>query len=455
MNKNTHKRERQHSFQNRPGLRSASFFVSLTLALTFTTSSRVGAQDQKQEKKLTQRHQTNQKSQVVSSRILRAGEYVPDEILVMPRAGLDQEDLNESLAAINGKIKETISNGTLTTYVIHVDAKQMSSSFYKLQKDKNFDVVQCNLLCKMQSAPFPQGPPNDPEYSQQYALPLLQIPQAWAQAGNGYGVTLGIIDSGVNGQETELYGRVEAGYNAITGKPANTDSSPIGHGTAVATLMAASTNNDSLGAAPAFGVAIYPTDVFNGKKTAKESDVIKAYVWLESTGIRLINLSINDPLPNTFNNQNAHPALWKYFKDFWNNHNGMTVNATGNDGGLDSSPLSKYLIVVSAIDSNSDPASISDYGPGISFAAPGVNVGTGDFKNKFTLYSGTSYACPFVTGIIAEAIANNQNKTNEQIYSALTTSITKPPNISKPYPLSYYYGYGIPNAGLLLKNLTP
>jgi subtilisin family serine protease len=283
----------------------------------------------------------------------------------------------------------------------------------------------------------------------------MHIPQAWALAGNGYGVTLGIIDSGVDGQETELYGRIEAGYNAITGKPANTDSSPTGHGTAVASLMAASTNNDSLGASPAFGVAIYPTDVFNGKKTAKESDVIKAYTWLENTGIRLINLSINDPLPNTFNNQNAHPALWKYFIDFWNNHNGLTVNSAGNDGGLDTSPLSKYLIVVSAIDANSDPASFSDYGPGISFAAPGVSVGTGDFKNKFTSYTGTSYACPFVTGIIAEAIANNQNKTNDEIYAALKKSVINPPNISEPHPLSYYYGYGIPNAQLLLQNLMP
>jgi subtilisin family serine protease len=422
--------------------------ISLLSSALFATQniSAQAAPSRSSFAKVTRTNTEQMKKSIVPSRILKPGEYVADEILVMPKAGLEKDDLDASLSAVNGQIKETISNGTLTTYVVHVAANELSTSFYKLKNDKNFEIVQCNLFCKAQSAPFPQGPPNDPEYSQQYALPLMHIPQAWALAGNGYGVTLGIIDSGVNGQETELYGRVEAGYNAITGKPANTDSSPIGHGTAVASLMAASTNNDSLGAAPAFGVAIYPTDVFNGKKTAKESDVIKAYAWLENTGIRLINISINDDLPNTFNNQNAHPALWKYFKDFWNNKNGMTVNSTGNDGGLDQSPLSKYLIVVSAIESNSDPASFSDYGPGISFAAPGVNVGTGDVNNKFTNYTGASYAAPFVTGIIAEAIANNQNKTNEQI---------APPSLKLPYPLSYYYGYGIPNAQLLLQNLMP
>ena len=427
--------------------------ISVLSTLSFTTRN-CSAQAAPLKTSVTS-HATRLQKSIMPYRILKPGEYVADEILVMPRAGLETEDLNASLSAVDGKITETISNGTLTTYVVQVKPSALSTSFYKLKNDKNFEVVQCNLFCKAQSAPFPQGPPDDPEYSQQYALPLMHIPQAWALAGNGYGVTLGIIDSGVNGQETELYGRVEAGYNAITGKAANTDSSPIGHGTAVATLMAASTNNDSLGAAPAFGVAIYPTDVFNGKKTAKESDVIKAYTWLENTGIRLINISINDALPNTFNNQNAHPALWKYFKDFWNNKNGMTVNATGNDGELDQSPLSKYLIVVSAIDSNSDPASFSDYGPGISFAAPGVSVGTGDVKNKFTNYTGTSYAAPFVTGIIAEAIANNQNKTNEEIYTAMQHSIVAPPNVTEPYPVSYYYGYGIPNAQLLLQNLMP
>jgi subtilisin family serine protease len=133
----------------------------------------------------------------------------------------------------------------------------------------------------------------------------------------------------------------------------------------------------------------------------------------------------------------------------------MTINCVGNEGQLDNSPLSKYLICVAAIDSNSDPASFSNFGPGVSFAAPGVNVGTGDTKNKFTYYSGTSYACPLVAGIVAEAIANNYNQTNQQIYNQLIKSVTTPPQVKEPYPSSYYYGYGIPNAGLLLKNLMP
>jgi hypothetical protein len=386
---------------------------------------------------------------------LSPNEYVPDEILVMPRAELEKEDLDQSLLAVHGRIKETISNGNLTTYVVQVDKGTLSNSFYKLRKDKNFDVVQCNLLCQMQSAPFPQGPPNDPEFSQQYALPLLQVPKAWALAGNGYGATLGIIDSGVDGAETELNGRLWAGYNVITGGPANKDTSSIGHGTAVATLMAAATNNDSLGAAPAFGVAIIPTDVFNGAAKAKESDVIKAYTYLEGLGIRLINLSINDPLPNSFNNQNAHPALWKYFEDFWNRKNGLTVNSTGNEGKLDTTPRSKYLIVVSAIDANSERYTGSNFGPGISFASPGVNVGTGDVKNTFSAYTGTSYACPFVTGILAEAVANFPNKTNQQIYDAMAATVTSPPQLPGKFPSSYYYGYGIPNAYQLLKSLMP
>jgi subtilisin family serine protease len=384
---------------------------------------------------------------------LTPNEYVQDEILVMPRGGLEQDDLDESLDAVHGQIKETISNGSLTTYVVHVDKTEFSTAFYKLLKDKNFEVVQCNLLCKMQSAPFPQGPPNDPDYPQQYHLPLLQIPAAWKLSGSGAGATVGIIDSGVDGQETDLIGRVESGLNVITGKPANKDTSTTGHGTAVASLMSASTNNDALGAAPGYGMAIIPTDVFNGGTTATESNVIKAYTYLEGQGIQLICLSINDPLPNSFNNQNAHPALWKYFKDFWNNHNGFTVNSTGNDGKLDTSPRTKYLIVVSAIDANSEPASFTNFGPGISFAAPGVNVGTGDTKNKFSFYSGTSYAAPLVAGIIGEALANNPELTNQQIYTALTTAVTKPPSVQEPYPSSYYYGFGINNAGLLLQSL--
>ena len=46
---------------------------------------------------------------------MRPDEYVQDEILLMPRQGLEQEDLDQSLEAAHGQIKETISNGTLTT----------------------------------------------------------------------------------------------------------------------------------------------------------------------------------------------------------------------------------------------------------------------------------------------------------------------------------------------------
>jgi thermitase len=432
---------------------AGTILAAFTASFLLFAHSAVAAPAARIEPKASSARTASAAKQTPPVRFLQPGEYVPDEILVMPRSGLDEDALNESLEAVHGKIKEIISNGTLTTYVVEVDKSDFSKSFYKLRADKNFDVVQCNLISRMQALPFPEGPPNDPSYPQQYHLPLLQIPQAWALAGNGGGIAVGIIDSGVDSQEPDLYGRVIAGYNVITGGPANTDTSKNGHGTAVATLMAAGTNNGVLGASPAFNIAIYPTDVFNGAKNTTDSKIIKAYTWLENLNVRLINISLNDTLPNSLNNQNAHPALWKYFKDFWTNRNGFTVNSTGNESTLDNSPLSKYLIVTSAIDSTSEPASFSNYGPGISFASPGVNVGTGSVKNKFTYYSGTSYACPLVTGVIAQALANNLNKSNELIYSALIKTVTTPPKGSRKYPDSYYYGYGIPSAYQLLETL--
>jgi subtilisin family serine protease len=385
-------------------------------------------------------------------RYLRPGEYVPDEIIVMPRKGLDPDDLDQSLENIHGHIKKTISDGTLVTYVVQVDKKEFSSAFYALKKDQNFNVVQCNLIARQQSAQFPEGPPNDPDYSQQYHIGLCNINKGWQDYGTGYGVTVGIIDSGVNGEQTDLTGRVESGLNVITRGPANHDTSSTGHGTAVATLMAAGTNNDILGTAPGFGVAIVPTDVFNGSQTTTDSDVIAAYAYLETQNVRLINLSINNAAPNSYNNQSAHPALWTYFRNFWTNHNGMTINSTPDNGALDSSPRSQYLIVVSAIDSSSHPAIFSDFGPGISFAAPGVSVGTSGKSSTFGFYSGTSFACPLLTGVIAMVMGNYPQFSNQQIYNKLITAVTQPPQLHEPYPLSYYYGYGIINADKLMKD---
>ncbi|MGO4776711.1 S8 family serine peptidase, partial [Lysobacter sp. 2RAB21] len=177
--------------------------------------------------------------------------------------------------------------------------------------------------------------PNDPLYPQQWhyyqATGGLNLPPAWDIA-NGSGVTVAVIDSGIY-SHTDLNANVLPGYDFISsvtglpdadcstmgmslgcgapedgdGRDANPDdSAKIGHGTHVAGIVGALTNNGTGVAGVAYGAKILPIRVLGKQKAGTESDIFDAIVWASGGSVagvpananpaKVINLSLGAPL---------------------------------------------------------------------------------------------------------------------------------------------------------------
>ncbi len=101
---------------------------------------------------------------------------------------------------------------------------------------------------------------NDPDFGSQWHLPTMGAPSAW-QLSDGEGVTVAVLDTGVNANHPDLSGQVLQGWNTVSN---NTDTSDIhNHGTWVAGVIAAKANNATGGASVAPGAKILPIRITN------------------------------------------------------------------------------------------------------------------------------------------------------------------------------------------------
>ncbi|MFL6077921.1 MAG: S8 family serine peptidase [Mycobacteriales bacterium] len=240
---------------------------------------------------------------------------------------------------------------------------------------------------------------------------LVQIgaPQAWQAGLSGDGVTVAVLDTGVDTTHPDLAGRV-ADSETFTDEPA-TDTS--GHGTHVASLLAGS--GAAAGGARrgvAYASHLISGKVLDGNGEGYASWVIAGMQWAVAQGARVVNLSLGAPDyggPNPVReaveslsaSSNTLFVVAAGNKDFFNS----SVNAPGT---------APSALTVGAVDSADHLADFSTQGPtpanGLKpdITAPGVAItgaraaGTGSpTGGAYTQYSGTSQATPQVAGAAA------------------------------------------------------
>ncbi|HEY9788151.1 MAG TPA: S8 family serine peptidase [Candidatus Obscuribacterales bacterium] len=395
----------------------------------------------------------------------------PETLLVMPKPGVTQQQVEDALKPYNAKIVRTLSGGSLTTYVIDTcecggTLDQMKSTLQSLSVFQN---VQKDYKCaKTQGVglwhrffwggffnrpPFPPPPlmaPNDPAYPSQYELRKLRIRGAWLVGAKGQNQTIAVLDTGCN-RVSELGGdKLLAGFNAyqfvIDGQMLpgdhDTDPEPLGHGTAVATTLAAHTNNSTGTASPAYESKIYPVIISDPTGTAYDSTIIVGILLAQQEGIRLVNLSFQAPPPNTFANQTDHAILHAYMKQYHDSYNGLVFNCAGNDSYVDPNPRTNYLIMVSASDRLDQISFFSNTGTPLWFAAPGVSTQCTDKSGNTVFVNGTSFSSPLTCAVAAQVLSRFPNLTNDQLTARMARTARR---FIRGYTPSKY-GHGVPNA---------
>ncbi len=344
-------------------------------------------------------------------------EWAEGRILVQPRAGLSEEKLAHILQQSNGKAKGKL--GTLNIHVVEVPPQAEQAVARALSRNPHIQFAEVDGLA---TANFT---PNDPTYPSQWHLPKIQAPQAW-DSTQGQGVILAVLDTGIDPNHPDLADQLVNGWNVVSNNANTADWH--GHGTSVAGVAAAATNNGLTVAGVAGQVSLMPMRI-NNSSGAYWSDMAAALNWAADHGARVANLSFG-PL-----NNNTVTTAANYFRS----KGGIVVTSASNDGtnpGISENPA---LVVVSATNQSDVRTSWSNYGDYVDVAAPGIDIYTTRNGGGTTIGWGTSYSAPLTAGVVALIMAQNPDLTPNEVEAVLEDS-------ADDIGSSLYYGAGRVNA---------
>lgn len=252
--------------------------------------------------------------------------------------------------------------------------------------------------------------PNDPRYPV-WHLTKVQASTAWSYTTGSSGVIIAVLDTGVDSTHPDLSGKIVPGWNMYDN---NSNTSDVtGHGTGVAGIAAASSNNGIGIASVAWGCRIMPVRVTTSSGMATDSMIANGLTWASDRGARVANLS--------FSSSNDSTTLTNAAA-YFHNRGGVVIFAAGNTGTFSSAADNPYILRISATDANDVLASWSCTGNNIDLAAPGVSIQTTSRGGGYSSTSGTSCSAPIVAGIIALLFSINPNLTPAQIQDILKQS---------------------------------
>jgi len=246
--------------------------------------------------------------------------------------------------------------------------------------------------------------PNDSLYaSYQWPAGAIGLPTAWNTSTGSASVVVAVIDTGVDGAHPDLSGKIttgaNAGYNFVAGNTNTADDNS--HGTFVAGIIAANTNNATGMAGVCWSCKIMPVKVLDSTGSGSSFNVSQGIDWAVSHGAKVANLSLGG---------GAAASLQTSVDNAWN-AGVVVIAASGNDNGPVLYPAAySNTIAVGSTDQAGTRSTFSNFGPELDVMAPGGSVlGTlctcGGYAGGYGTGSGTSFAAPHASGVAALLIS--------------------------------------------------
>ncbi len=289
----------------------------------------------------------------------------------------------------------------------------------------------------------------------------IRADKAWFDYGiYGQGVKVGIADTGCLAAHPDLADRIflQADFDSVGNKISNTASDGNGHGTHVAGIVAGgSASGKAIGVAPKASLLI--AKVFTDSGDATYAQVFGGVEWLIANDSKVINLSLGS------DSVGEAEDVWRSKVDAWDSLGVLIVAAIGNDGPLASTTTSPGNVLsafgVGAVNGADSIASFSSRGPivwsGTSYkkpdiCAPGVIITSSYNNGAYTEMSGTSMACPHISGIAALMLEANPTLETTSIKDILKNTASRQDLISYQ---SNDYGWGRADAlGAVISSLA-
>jgi type VII secretion-associated serine protease mycosin len=291
----------------------------------------------------------------------------------------------------------------------------------------------------------------DSTFSQQWHLDAMRAQEMW-RTSTGKGITVAVIDTGVDPDNPDLKGRVLDGKDFAPSSRAGDEHTDYdGHGTGMAGLIAGTGAYG--GGKGAFGLAPgakilpirVPAETEDAMGFARPAYFSKAIRYAADAGAKVINISMASVVSSPELN-----AAVKYALD----RGALVFAAVGNDVDKGNPVLypaaTPGAVGVAAVGKNLRRASFSEYGPQVDIAAPGEDMvhacggKTGLCKTK-----GTSAATALASASAALIWSKHPNWTNNQVLRVMLNTVGAPTDGAKR---NDSIGYGIVRPRVALQN---
>jgi subtilisin family serine protease len=372
---------------------------------------------------------------------LPAQEYAPDQVIVN---GATQTELT-ALSGVG--VKSVNSVGRAGDQLVALKPGiTVRAAVALLEKAPNV-----NYACPNYRRRPADTVPSDPGYSQQWGWPKIEAPRAWDFSTGDAAITVGVIDTGVDpdhpdlsanlwqntaevsgtpGVDDDLNGYVDDiyGWNGVTNAPDPWDND--GHGTHCAGTIGAVANNGQGGVGACWTVRIMALKFIGDLGFGLDSDAIECIDYAIAT--KNVGSADVRVLSNSWSGYGPSPALTAAIVRAKNAGIVFTC-AAGNDSfDIDSSNCVIHpaainvsnVVAVAATTSTDNKSSFSNYGASLcELGAPGSDIYSTVNYDSYDYMSGTSMACPHVSGVLALTLAGNPGLSMDQLIDRVLNNV--------------------------------
>lgn len=328
-------------------------------------------------------------------------DYRPGEVLVKFKPGVSAATAMAVHQRLGSRVKETIPGIDVQVITTNRSVGQAVAAY---AREGQVEYAEPNFVAKALVVP------DDPYFSKQWGMDNtgqtggtadadIDAPEAWDITQGTATVKVAVLDTGVDQDHEDLKTKLTDQADFTGGNDPN---DYYGHGTHVAGIAAAVTNNTTGVAGVGYQVSLMNGKVLNNSGSGAYSWIANGMVWATNQGAQVINLSLGGSRKSS--------TLEAAVNFAWDN-GVVVVAAAGNSGNPSPTYPAKYdhAIAVAATDDTDAKAGFSSYGDWVDVAAPGVDIWS-TFPNhpyaidknlEYDYGSGTSMATPHVAGVAA------------------------------------------------------
>ena len=355
--------------------------------------------------------------------------YDPNRVAVTFKPGVTRAQVSSVISNAGGTLEEAIPE--INAYLVGVEPEHRAEVLESLQSS--------GAVASAAKEPIAEAfdtSPDDTDWPQQDGLRVVGFPKAWDVTQGSSKIVVAVIDTGVDAKHPDLRGALVPGWDFV-GNDAD-PSDDQGHGTAVAGVIAARSNNHVGGAGVCWRCLVMPIKVLDSKGSGDDTVIAAGIVWAVDHGARVLNLSLGGPGSSVELTNALTYASEK----------GVVVVAAAGNAGVTTQffpAADPHVVSVAATTVADHRYSWSNFGSWVRFAAPGCNIAP-ILGDGYGTFCGTSSATPVVAGLVALELSAQPAATAREVEDALARAA---------FPLPAFVQYGRIDAGRTLALLRP